>query len=167
MIIYFVLGAVAIVLLSWSAVSQKSNQIAPREGSVCAGWEMWFTSLGSLAMSVACVVVFAATDQTPALFLSAFFALGGVFVGYISLPVFTVSWDDNGICGASLMWPTRRILIAWDDVEQSTSTLASTIRIRGRDGRSIEWSTAFPGHMIPLIALGNRRPDLGILSPPT
>ena len=158
------IGAIAGVLVV-AAISflarGKPLRLTANGGEIGPSWIMRATALGALLMAAAATYGYLTSGQSAALILAICFGFGGIWVAYTTLPIFRLSWNDEGITGptSSLFAPTR-VTIAWSEVRSVAPTLAGSIRLEAIDGRCIYWSTAFSGHALPLQELRQRRPDL-------
>lgn len=152
----------AVVAVAYSALARgKPHALTADGGAIGPSWIMWGTALGAPLSAAACTYAYVTSGQLPSLLLAIFLGPAGLWVAYTTLPVFHLSWNDEGVTGASsAFFSPQRLTIAWRDVRGFAPTLAGSIRLEATDGRRIYWSRGFSGHALPIQELRQLRPDL-------
>ena len=124
------IGAVAGILVV-AAVSflakGKPRRMSADGGEIGPSWIMRATGVAGLLMAIAAAYGFITSGQFAALLLAIGFGLAGFWVAYTTLPVFRLSWNNEGITGAtSSLFAPQRVTIAWTDVRGVAPTLAGS-----------------------------------------
>lgn len=88
-------------------------------------------------------------------------ALGAWIGSAVTLSVFQLWWDEDGLSGPSnSFFNPKRVTIAWSEVKSFKALGTQSFRVEANDGRRIHWHTAMAGYLLPLEELAKRRPDL-------